>query len=155
MPDTTFLLELIKLFKPAVVFLKAVASVIIFLIDFLDTPNLSKDCLNVFKDLLEKPGKIILFFLTISSVLLNKNSDITLEKASGSLTAKAAPLVSLDISLNLSSKFLDASFANAFIADYLPSNLCMPSNNSCDLLLLDLKGLPTNRSTHLSNRLSL
>ena len=63
----------------------------------------------------EKPGNNISFFLTTSSVDLNKNSDIVLENASGSFIACAAPLVSFDISLNRSSKFLDASFANIFL----------------------------------------
>ena len=123
MPTTTFLLALINDFNPAVVFLKAVASSTILFKDFLATPNLSIDCLNVFKALVEKPGKAIDLPFTISSVDLNINSDITLEKASGSFTAKAAPLVSFEISLILSSKFLAASFANNFIADFFPSNL--------------------------------
>ena len=53
---------------------------IILFKDFLDTPNLSIDCLNVFKALVEKPGKAIDLPFTTSSVDLNINSDIPLEK---------------------------------------------------------------------------
>jgi hypothetical protein len=112
------------------VFLKAVESLTILFTELLDTPNLSIDSLNVFKALLEKPGKAIDLPFTTSSVDLNINSDISFDMASGSFNACAAPLVSFDIALIVSSKSKAASFANTFIADFLPSNFCIPSNNS-------------------------
>ena len=153
-PTFTFLLAAIKFFNPVAVSLKALVSVIIFSTDFFDTPSLFNDAINLLLTFWLNPGKTILFFLTTSSAEY-VNSAISFDKLAGSLSACAAPLVSLDISLIESSMFLEASLAKIFTADFLPSSFCIPSNNSCVLLLLDLKGFAINLSTHLSNILSL
>ena len=139
----------IKFFNEAAVFLKLKPSVIKSSKEFLLIPNLSIALLKALNDFLLNPGKTILLFFTTSSVL-NKNLENTSDNAVGFCIASDALVLFLDIFLSELSKSLAMSSDTTLIELFFPSSFWTPSNISWALLLLDLNGLPTNLSIHLS-----